>query len=165
MIYFETKRLILRNVQPEDVPVMYDYRNNPVCSRFQRGQSKTLPEITDLVDKRKSDSLQPESPALLAVALKESNEMIGEIVVMPNKPTLSLGYTFSYKHHRKGYAFESLSFLIDHLHNQLPGWEFICLVEPENLPSIALLKKLGYEDLGYAPKITSQVFGKWALPE
>ena len=165
MIYFETQRLILRNVHPGDVPIMYDYRNNEICAKFQRGQVKTLPEITALVEKRSCDALSADSPAMVAVALKETNEMIGEIVVMPNNPTLSLGYTFSYKHHRKGYAFEALSFLIEYLHAQLPGWEFICLTEPENSPSIALLKKLGYEDLGYAEKITSQVFGKWAIPE
>jgi len=37
-------------------------------------------------------------------------------------------------------------------------------VDPENMPSIGLLQKLGFEDLGYAPKITSQVFGMWAKP-
>ena len=144
---------------------MHDYRNNELCAKFQRGQVKTLPEITELVQKRSADTLNAETPAVVAVALKETNEMVGEIVVMPNAPTLSLGYTFSYRHHRKGYAFEALSLLIDYLHSLLPEWEFICLTEPENLPSIALLKKLGYEDLGYAPKITSQVFGKWAIPE
>ena len=30
-----------------------------------------------------------------------------------------------------------------------------------NFPSMNLLKKLGYEDLGYAPKVESQVFGRW----
>ena len=95
MIHFETQRLILRNVQPGDAPIMYDYRNNEICAKFQRGQVKTLPEITALVEKRSCDSLSADCPALVAVALKETNEMIGEIVVMPNNPTLSLGYTFS----------------------------------------------------------------------
>lgn len=41
-----------------------------------------------------------------------TDEMTGEIVVFPNENTFSLGYTFSYKHHRQGYAFEALSVLI-----------------------------------------------------
>jgi small redox-active disulfide protein 2 len=32
---------------------------------------------------------------------------------MPNEETFSLGYTFHYAHHRKGYAFEALSALTE----------------------------------------------------
>ena len=70
---------------------------------------------------------------------------------LPNDGTISLGYTFSYKHHRKGYAFEALTALINMLHERYPEWDFISFTEPENLPSMALLKKLGYQDMGYIP--------------
>ena len=83
--------------------------------------------------------------------------MIGEIVVMPNDGAITLGYTFSYKYHRKGYAFEALFPFIEMLHRRYPQWEFICFTDVENAASMALLKKLGYEDLGYAERITSQV--------
>ena len=39
--------------------------------------------------------------------------------------------------------------------------EFISFTEPENLPSRKLLEKLGYTDMGYIPKLTSQMYGKW----
>ena len=91
--------------------------------------------------------------------------MVGEIVVMPNDGCFSIGYTFHYVHHRKGYAFEALSCLTDLLHRQYPQMEFISFTEPENIASMALLKKLGYRDLGYVPSMTSQVFGKWTTPE
>ncbi|MEE1392547.1 MAG: GNAT family N-acetyltransferase, partial [Negativibacillus sp.] len=69
--------------------------------------------------------------------------------------------TISNRHHRKGYALEALSALIEHLHPQALDWEWICFVEPENTPSISLLKKLGYQDLGYIPSKDSLAFGKW----
>ena len=90
--------------------------------------------------------------------------MVGEIVVMPNEGTISLGYTLSYRHHRKGYAFEALTALIDLLHGRYPEWDFISFTEPENEPSKALLKKLGYRDMGYVRSMESQVFGKWINP-
>ena len=161
MIFLETDRLILRNVRSEDAAVMHDYRNNELCARYQRGQTKDLPGIEVLVEKRKADLLNDEANCLVAVALKETGEMIGEIVVMPNDGCFSLGYTFSYKHHRKGYAFEALSALTEMLHGKYPAMEFISFVEPENTPSRRLLEKLGYTDLGYVEKITSQVYGKW----
>lgn len=163
-MFLETERLRLRNVAAKDAEIMYDYRNNELCARYQRGQTKDYPGIVALVERRKNDVMSVEEPFLVAVALKDSDEMIGEIVVMPNDGTISLGYTFSYKHHRKGYAFESLTALINTLHEQYPEWDFISFTEPENVPSMNLLKKLGYKDMGYLPSKESQVFGKWTTP-
>lgn len=164
MTFIETNRLILRNVAAKDAEIIYDYRNNEICARYQRGQTKDYDGIVALVEHRKDDVVSVESPFMVAVALKETDEMVGEIVVMPNDGTISLGYTFSYKHHRKGYAFEALTALIDMLHGRYPKWDFISFTEPENKPSMALLKKLGYKDMGYIPSMTSQVFGKWTTP-
>ena len=165
MIFLETERLVLRNLKSEDAVIMYDYRNHPQCSKYQRGQTKDFQGIVELVNKRQFDILTTEYSFMVAVALKDTNEMIGEIVVMPNDGAITLGYTFSYKYHRKGFAFEALSAFIEMLHEKYPDWEFICFTDTENLASMALLKKLGYKDLGYAEKITSQVFGKWIQTE
>ena len=164
MTFLETDRLILRNVAAKDAEIIYDYRNNEICARYQRGQTKDYAGITALVEKRKNDIISTDAPFFVAVARKETDEMVGEIVVMPNDGTISLGYTFSYKHHRKGYAFEALTALVNLLHEQYPKWDFISFTEPENEPSMALLKKLGYKDMGYIPSMTSQVFGKWTTP-
>ena len=165
MIFIETARLILRNVAAKDADNMYDYRNNEICARYQRGQTKDYDGIVALVERRKNDVVSVDAPFMVAVALKDTDEMVGEIVVMPKDGTISLGYTFSYKHHRKGYAFEALTALINMLHKQYPKWDFISFTEPENEPSMALLKKLGYKDMGYIPSMESQVFGKWTTPE
>ena len=161
MVFLTTERLVLRTLIPSDADVMFDYRNNELCAKYQRGQVKTLDEIRKLVEARANDRIFSDKPFMIAVALKESNEMIGEIVVMPNDEAISLGYTFSYRYHRKGYAYEALCPLIDTLHEQFPDWEFICFTEVENEASIALLKKLGYKDLGYIEKLDSQMFGKY----
>ena len=161
MVLLETDRLVLRQLKLTDAEIMYDYRNNERCSRYQRGQTKDFPGIQQLVQDHCNDVITDLSNWITAVALKESDEMVGEIVVMPNDDCFSLGYTFSYKHHRNGYAFEALSALINKLHSDYPDMEFISFVEPENTASIALLKKLGYTDYGYIPKMTSNIFGKW----
>lgn len=164
MIFLETDRLILRNVVITDADIMFDYRNNELCARYQRGQTKDREGIVSLIERRRGDVMSIEAPFFIAVALKDSDEMIGEIVVMPNEGTISLGYTFSYKHHRKGYAYEALNALINLLHEKYPAWDFICFTDPENDPSKSLLKKLGYKDMGYIVSKQSQVFGKWTTP-
>ena len=136
MISIDTKRLHLRNVLQNDVDVIFDYRNNEICARYQRGQIKDYEGIVSLIERRR-------------------------IVVMPKDHIFSLGYTFSYKYHRQGYAFEALTVLTEHLHKMAPEWEFISFTECENIASIELLKKLGYKNLGYVPSLDSQAFGKW----
>ncbi len=161
MVFYRTDRLVIRNLASKDIPIIYDYRNNEVCARYQRGQVRKLKEIEDLVEEHKNDSITVNHNFMLAVALKDTDEMVGEIVVMPNDGCISLGYTFSYKHHRRGYAFEALLLLIEKLHASYPAWEFISFTEPENKASIALLEKLGYTHLCYSEDLNSEVYGKW----
>ena len=165
MINLETVRLRLRNVRPEDAPVMFDYRNNPVCAKYQRGQTKDLPGILALTEKRKNDTVSDSENFMVAVERRDTRQMIGEIVVMPGDGCFSIGYSFHYAHHRNGYAFEAMSALTDQLHRLYPQMEFISFTDPQNIASMALLRKLGYKDLGYAPKVESQVFGKWLQDE
>ena len=161
MIFLETQRLVLRNVEPKDAAVMFDYRNHPHCARYQRGQTKDLPGIEKLVTDRAADILGKEANCLIAVADKATDDLVGEIVVMPNEDCFSLGYTFHYAYHRRGYAFEALSALIRVLHDRYPDWEFISFTDKENVASMNLLQKLGYRDMGYIEKLDSQMFGKW----
>ena len=165
MTFLETERLRLRSLLPKDAEIMYDYRNNEICARYQRGQTTDYDGIAALIERRKDDVLSVDAPFMAAVALKGTDELVGEIVVMPKDGTISLGYTISYRHHRKGFAFEALTALIDTLHYRYPAWDFLCFTEPENGPSMALLKKLGYKDMGYAPSMESQVFRKWTSPK
>ena len=165
MIFIETERLVLRNVENKDAKIMFDYRNNEICAKYQRGQTKNLEGICELIERRKNDKMSLDAPFMIAVAIKDNDELVGEIVVMPEDGTISMGYTFHYAHHRKGYAFESLSSVISLLHSKYPSWDFVCFTEKENEPSKALLKKLGYIDMGYAPSVESEVFGKWLTPK
>ena len=160
MDFLKTERLVLRNLMPQDADIMFDYRNNEICSRYQKGQTKDCAEIAKMIERRRADVLSAEAPFMVAVALKETDEMIGEVVVKPKTDMIELGYTFSYRYHRRGYAFEALTALIDQLHRMAPDRAFISFVEPQNTASMGLLRKLGYRDMGYVPEIESQMFGK-----
>lgn len=161
MIFLETLRLRLRNVAEKDADIMHEYRNNKICAQYQRGQIKEHAGITALIKRRKNDEMTLSAPFMIAVALKGSNEMIGEIAVTTKNHSISPGYTFSYKYHRKGYAFESLNALMETLHERYPERDFISYTAPENKASMELLKKLGYKDMGYSAQLSSQVFSKY----
>ena len=46
------------------------------------------------------------------------------------------------------------------IEKQYPGMDIVGLVEKENVPSISLLKKLGFIEEGYSDKINSYIFVK-----
>jgi len=164
MNHLQTERLILRNFLPQDLHCLWEYRNDVRCSRYQRGQANKREELADMIAEHRADDLSLQQKVCFAMADRDG-DLIGDVTLYLNdRETISMGYTVSYRHHRKGYATEMLTALLPLLHERYPEREVICLVDPENMPSIGLLQKLGFEDLGYAPKITSQVFGMWAKP-
>lgn len=63
MRFLETDRLILRNVAAKDADIMYDYRNNESCARYQRGQTKDYEGIVALVERRKDDVMSVDAPS------------------------------------------------------------------------------------------------------
>ncbi len=132
-----------------------------MCSKYQRDQTKTKDGLARLIEEHKDDIISENDSFILAIELKESAEMIGEIVVMPVEDTISLGYTLSYKYHRRGYAYEALSSFINLLHKTYPHHEFICFTDKDNIASKNILLKLGYDYLGYSEPKQSEVFGKW----
>ncbi len=161
MEFLKTPRLTLRNVNAKDAEEIFDYRNNEICARYQRDQIRDLDGIRELMVRRQNDTLSVDANTMLAVTLKDTDQIIGEIIIMPNEGTISLGYTFSYKVHRNGYAYEALSALIELLHEKYPEWDYISFIEVDNIPSRKLLEKLGYTDMGYLASLESQVYGKW----
>ena len=52
MQFLTTDRLILRNVEAGDAATMHDYRNNELCARFQRGQTRDLRGIEELAPQK-----------------------------------------------------------------------------------------------------------------
>ena len=60
--------------------------------------------------------------------------------------SIELGYTLSYKHHRNGYATEILTALIARLRALNPHCTFSAHIDPENVASLALVKKLGFRE-------------------
>ena len=100
MIFLETDRLHLRSVEAQDEGVMFDYRNDIRCSRYQRGQKRARHQIRELIGRREDDVLSDQANCMVVIALRVTGKMIGEIVVMPQHRTFSLGYTLHYAHHR-----------------------------------------------------------------
>ncbi len=160
-MYFETERLGLRNFMMDDLDELVDYRNDSRSNQYQRGQSKERDRLEQLIIRRQNDDLYSEGEKLLAIEALSNNQLIGDIYISIKEPTITLGYTISYKLHRQGLAFELLSHLIEDLHDKYPAYEVVGCIDQRNTPSINLLTKLGFENEGYEEKIDALIFSKY----
>ena len=98
---------------------------------------------------------------------RRSGDLYGEVT----------DYKFSFVDFaRRGLAYYERGVWLDGVaveYNEVPTLRRLGLMESrysgvtvsENTASMALLRKLGYADLGYSQKVESQVFGKWLQDE
>ena len=120
----ETKRLKLRNFKDTDIYELFDYRNNQICAKYQRYDDKSEKALSEFIKRNKDQHFLSETEQHYAITLK-TDELIGDVAIYFKKETITLGYTISYKHHRKGYAFEILSALVKSLHYKYLEYEIV----------------------------------------
>ena len=144
MIVLHTPRLFLRNFIPEDLEVLYDYRNNEGCARYQHWENTSKEYLREWIERyAQSAFLSKEPEQHYAISLTQG-QLIGDLSFFYNEadPCITLGYTISYR--QKAY----------------PQTDIVALVEKENVPSIALLQKCGFVEEGFSEKINSCIFVK-----
>lgn len=143
MLKFETDRLILRNFATEDAQGLLEYTENPRVNCFLIDKNSSFEEALLKVKKRSWDN------TYIAVALKESNQLIGELFLMKEDPdTYSVGWHLNEKYEGKGYATESAQALLRYLFTEKDARRVYAYVEDDNLRSQKLLEKLGMRKEG-----------------
>jgi len=153
----ETDRLILRNFKEEDINILYSYRNNINCSKYQRWEDTSKEYLINFIKEERLKTLNNDS-LQLAIAHKENDDLVGDVFIAFKEKCITIGYTIDSKYHRKGYAYEIIKDLISYLFNNFEDYEIVGLVHPNNEPSKKLLEKLNFENEGYVEKLDSLVY-------
>lgn len=122
----KTKRTILRNLQPADVPELIVYRNDPRCARYQRYGATTKEALTELVTVFAGccfPSLEEEQH----YAIVRDDVLLGDLTVFFNEADacFTLGITIAPAHQQQGYAFEVLAAVCARLQTQYPHKELV----------------------------------------
>lgn len=160
MKLLETKRLYLRNLFLADVDEIFDYRNNEECNQYQRWEDFSKPNIQAFIEKFQNDEfLSTKEEQHFAICLTENDALVGELAYFYNEnDCITLGISISYKHHKKGYAYEVLEEVIHQIKEKYPTMDIVGLIEKENVKSIGLFEKLGFVQECYAESISSYVY-------
>ena len=142
-IPFETERCRVRPFEENDIEAFLSYRNNLDWMQYQGFKGKKYLEYkAALLQKPKfKEGVQ------LAVVDKQTGELIGDLYLRLERNTGWIGYTIAPQFARQGFAFEVVTQLLLEL-RQAGLTQVKAGVEEQNIASIQLLKKLGFEQIG-----------------
>jgi RimJ/RimL family protein N-acetyltransferase len=143
-----TERLLLRSIKPEDARAVFNYRSDAIANQYQGWIPKTVEEATDFILNRTSAKIDVyNSWHQLVIILKENYELIGDIglhFLDKESKQVEIGCTINKEYQGKGYACEALSETINYLFVELNKRRIVTSIDPRNLPSIALVERLGF---------------------
>lgn len=147
-MYIPTKRTIIRSIKQTDAEALYYYRSDSKTAHFLSLNQKNVDDMRDFITKSARDVNQPGTWFQVAIVLRETNKVIGDIGLhfIDSEPQVQveIGYTLSTEYQRKGLATEALTAIIDYLFNSLNKYRITASVDPLNTPSIGLLERLGF---------------------
>lgn len=138
----ETARLIIRNFRRSDGEGLYAYLREPVASCFLSMRLQSLEAAEAEAGKRGLDD------EYLAVTLKETGALIGDVFAMQEEDTWSVGWNFNPAYGGAGYALEAARALFTHLFTTCKARRVYAYVEDHNMASQRLCEKLGMRKEG-----------------
>lgn len=149
----ETERLILRGHRPEDFPAFAAMWAHPAVTRFIGGKPLSEEEAWAKF-MRSFGHWELMGFGFWAIVEKESGSRIGETgfldvrraIIPPFHGTPEVGWGLLPAVHGKGYASEAVRAVLDWGDAHFGRGKRICIIAPENMPSIRLAEKLGFRE-------------------
>lgn len=159
----ETSRLIIKPISIEDKNAVFEYRSDAETNKYQGWIPKTIDDVVTFINKTAKQINLPETWFQLVIQEKETLKIIGDIGIhffdKENKQ-VEIGCTLHKKFQHKGYATESLKRVIEYLFNELDKHRIITSIDPENISSIELVKRIGFRKEAHFVE-SLYINGKW----
>ncbi|MBK1674932.1 GNAT family N-acetyltransferase [Ectothiorhodospira shaposhnikovii] len=145
----ETSRLVLRPFTQRDAADLFEYLHEPVAGCFLSLALANMNDAEHAVAERSTDDKS------IAVCLRESGKLIGDLFAEPEGDTFSVGWNFNPGFGGKGYAYEAAAALFTHLFTERAARRLYAYVEETNTPSQRLCEKLGMRQEGVFKEFVS----------
>jgi [ribosomal protein S5]-alanine N-acetyltransferase len=147
-IVIETERLILRKFTVDDAAFMLEMLNTPTWLRFIGDRNvRTLEEAENYLLNGNIRSYREYGFGFYIVVIKETQESIGicGIVKREGLEDVDIGFAFFQQFMGNGYGYESAAAVLNYALNDLKIKRIVAIVDPENVVSIGLIKKIGLQ--------------------
>lgn len=144
MVYFETERLVLRNLIIEDVEDFFEFMSLPETALHEDFEPYTYQQSEQAIKRHLEDD------CYWAVVLKGEQKMIGLLNYSEEDfDTYEIGYDFNPYFGKKGYATEACKELLNYLFEIVGARRIIAGCNEENKSSWQLLERLGFRREGF----------------
>ena len=151
---YKTDRLILKILSPEAAPMVLDFylRDQELFERYEPKRSENFYTIMyqhKLLRCEYNLAFKKTSIRYYIFLKEDPNTIIGTVSILDIKNTLysscQIGYKFSSQYQHMGYASEAVERIIDMVFHDLNLHRINAWVLPDNMPSIHLLQRMGFE--------------------
>lgn len=144
----QTDRLILKRIgTTEDLDALLAIYNKVENMKYiQSGKYNWTRD--ELAERYGLEKESKDPCGYFAVKLKEQDLIIGEAGIFnsfQSDTKMEIGYIIDYEFHKKGYGSEVCSGLVDHIMNRLGYREVIARMYEENIASIRVCEKNGFQ--------------------
>ena len=164
---FETAHLGVRKFAPEDAPVLYENHREEEVRTWIPNESYANPEEAEDAVRFYMDCVDGgKLPYVLAVALKETGELIGDTGVNQvegKSNEVEIGYTICRNHSGKGYATELVQAMTEFAVSAFGVKVLFGRVLRGNEASLRVLEKNGYALAGEEFGAEDDPYGKGML--
>lgn len=147
MIVLKTERLDLSLIEKDDAPFLIELLNDPsFIENIGDRQVRSKADALQYIENGPAASYARNGYGLYLVRLTEIGESLGMcgLIKRDYLEDVDIGYAYLPRYWRQGYAFEAASAVMGFASLELGLERMAAIVNPENIPSIRLLQKLGF---------------------
>lgn len=146
----ETERCLVRETTEADVDAFYRIYSEPAVTRFTEGLYPQVEQEKEYVREYREKIYNFYNYGVWTVVLRENGDIIGRagFSCRPGFDAPELGFVIGLPWQGKGLAGEVCGAILGYGEEELGFTRVQALSEPENLASLSLLKRLGFERHG-----------------
>ncbi|MFS8083343.1 MAG: GNAT family N-acetyltransferase [Ginsengibacter sp.] len=149
----ETPNLMLRKLTPTDVNDFLEYRGDPEVARYQGFNPMTLTEAKNFIEQQIPVEFKtPGEWYQYGIEDKSTKQIIGDGAIKffgEDNLMAELGISLSRSRQNKGFAKETISYILSFLFQDIDFHRVMAIVDAENLNAIKLLTSLNFRQEGY----------------
>jgi RimJ/RimL family protein N-acetyltransferase len=142
----ETDRLVLTPLTVSDADALFAYRSLPEVARYQGWEPVTVDDAVAFIGSFGSGEFDsPGTWFQLGVRSRESGELVGDLGVhfLEDGEQVEIGFTLAPSWQGRGLGTEAVAGVLDHLFGVLHKQRVFASVDPRNVPSLRLLRRVG----------------------
>jgi ribosomal-protein-alanine N-acetyltransferase len=143
-----SERLLLRPFELSDAPAVHRIYSDERVMRWVGTGPVVRPEQTEAMLTGYIRHQQRFGFSFWALLERSSGELIGDAGLYTRAGQVELGYTLARAHWGNGYATEAAGLCVREAFTALDLPHLDALIRPENPASLAVLRKLGFEERG-----------------